>query len=308
MNINKIDFNLLRVFVTVYQEKSLKKAGEKLFVTTPAVSQNIKKLRELLKEDLFVLSHRQFVPTPYSDELYAKIYPLLEGISVAIEETKKFDPNTLEQIFSVDVNPHLQSWLDAEIFMPFHEQSPKSTLVLHTISSNTLASLCDGSIDAAVHFEAESLPPEIVAIPLTKLKFVLAMRPDHPFKKSEAYIDELLKYTFVHIDLAFLDQNRHSRLEDKMKKSGKSIHMAMRTTSVAGLLSTIMQTDAIGPCFPPTIDAFHKDIKQVHVLDTQDIATMQLYAYVHQKNLHSLKYKWLLELISDAVKITTQVR
>nr|WP_235800438.1 LysR family transcriptional regulator [Vibrio lentus] len=34
--------NLLKVFIIVYQEQSLRKAGKKLCVTTPAVSQNIK--------------------------------------------------------------------------------------------------------------------------------------------------------------------------------------------------------------------------------------------------------------------------
>ncbi|MFA0255448.1 LysR family transcriptional regulator [Vibrio breoganii] len=138
MNLNKIDLNLLKVFVTVYQEKSLKRAAERLFVTTPAVSQNIKKLKEALNEELFVLSHRQFVPTPYSDDLYAKVFPLLEGIGLALEETKIFDPSTLQQSFNLDVSPHLQVWLGTSLFKTFHEQSPRSTLVLHTITPSTL--------------------------------------------------------------------------------------------------------------------------------------------------------------------------
>ncbi|PMG00672.1 LysR family transcriptional regulator [Vibrio breoganii] len=306
MNLKKIDFNLLKIFVTVYQEKSLKRAAERLFVTTPAVSQNIKKLRETLDEELFVLSHRQFVPTPYSDELYAKVFPLLEGISLAIEETKQFDPSTLEQSFNLDINPHLQVWLGTGLFKAFHEQSPKSTLILHTISPNTLTGLCNGSIDAAIHFEAENLPPEIVAIPITQLEFMIAMRRDHPFKKSEAYIDELLEYSFGHIDLAYLDPNKHSRLEDRLKEAGKNIHMAMRTTSVAGLISTIINSDIIGPCFPPTIEAVSKQVRLVRILDMREIGTMQIYLFIHQKNLSSPKYKWLTEIISDAVKVDSK--
>ena len=306
MNLNNIDFNLLKVFVTVYQEKSLKRAAKRLFVTTPAVSQNIKKLREALNEELFVLSHRQFVPTPYSDDLYAKVFPLLEGISLALEETKKFEPSTLEQSFNLDVSPHLQVWLGTSLFKIFYEQSPKSTLVLHTISPSTLNSLCDGSIDAAIHFEAENLPPEIVAIPLIQLEFMIAMRRDHPFKKSEAYIDELLEYSFGHIDLAYLDPNKHSRLEDHLKEAGKNIHMAMRTTSVAGLISTIMNTNIIGPCFPPTIETVSQHVRLVRVLDMLDLSTIQLYLFIHQKNLSSPKYKWLTEIISDAVKVDSK--
>ena len=86
MKLSNVDLNLLKVFVVVYQEQSLRKASEKLFVSTSAVSQSIKKLKESLGEELFVLSNKQFLPTPYSDQLYQRISLYLMGYSLRLQK------------------------------------------------------------------------------------------------------------------------------------------------------------------------------------------------------------------------------
>ena len=234
MKLNNVDLNLLKVFVVVYQEKSLRKAAEKLFVSTPAVSQSIKKLKESLGEELFVLSHQKFLPTPYSDDLYRRVFPLLDGLVMAIEEGKQFKPADLNEDFKLEVNPHVLPWLTPALFHQLSVESPLSRLISHTSSHNSLERLKSGEIDFVIHFEAENLPAEIIAVPLVTLKFVLAVRADHPFKASIATIDDLLSFPFAHVDLAYFDQNKHSRLEEEVLSQGKTINMALRTTSIVG--------------------------------------------------------------------------
>ncbi|GAM60937.1 transcriptional regulator [Vibrio ishigakensis] len=271
MNIDRIDLNLLKVFVAVYREKSLSRASEKLFVTTPAVSQNIKKLKESLGEELFVLSGRKFVPTPYSDALYQRVFPLLDGLASALEEGRQFEPSNIKESFRVDLNPHILPWLTPALLKGLIEQSSKSTLVTHSISPSTLRALCDDEIDIAIHFETDKLPSEIVALPLTRLPFVLAMREEHWLDKTEISLDELSELLIAHIDLAYWDPTKRSRLEDKMKNLGKPIQVAMRTTSVMGLLDTVATTDLVAPCFAPVAKSYHGNLKQVHIPDVEDI-------------------------------------
>ncbi|GEM77804.1 LysR family transcriptional regulator [Vibrio superstes] len=297
----KIDLNLLKVFATVYQEKSLSRAGEKLFVTTPAVSQNIKKLKESLGEELFVLSNRQFIPTPYSDDLYRKVQPLLDGISLAITESKEFVPADLTESFRLEINPHIQSWLTLKLYKEFYHQSPNLTLISHTISPNTLDSLTQGSIDMAIHFETDNLPPEIVAIPMTQLQFIIAVRSGHPFKKETARMDELLQYPVAHTDLAYLDPNKHSRLEEEVVLEGKEIKVSLRTTSIAALLEVIKCTDTIVPCLPQVIEQYPNELRKIEIVGMDQIRTMDVHAFIHRKNLGSKKFDWLLNLVEETL-------
>lgn len=301
MKLNNVDLNLLKAFVVVYQEKSLRKAGEKLFVSTPAVSQSIKKLKESLGEELFVLSNKQFLPTPFSDDLYQRVYPLLDGLFIAIEEGRQFNPADLEGTFHIEANPHILPWLTPAMFKLVTNESPKSTLITHTISQHSLEKLQQGSIDFVVHFGAEELPSEISAVPLVNLSFALAARHDHPFKGSQATLKELVSYPFAHVDMAYFDKSKKSRIEEEAIQRGMSLKMGLRTTSIVGLIETVKQSNVLAPCMPPVIEQHSHDIRSIKVSDLDGAEEMQVFAYIHKKNQHSPKYKWLLDLIETAM-------
>ena len=301
MKLNNVDLNLLKVFVVVYQEKSLRKAGEKLFVSTPAVSQSIKKLKESLGEELFVLSNKQFLPTPFSDDLYQRVYPLLDGLFIAIEEGRQFNPADLEDTFHIEANPHILPWLTPAMFKLVTNESPKSTLITHTISQHSLEKLQQGSIDFVVHFGAEDLPSEIIAVPLGKLSFVLAVRHEHPVKESIAKIEDLLSFPFAHVDLAYFDKSKKSRIEEEATRRGMHINMGLRTTSIVGLIETVKQTNVIAPCMLPVVEQHSQDVRAITVTGLEGAEEMQVFAYIHKKNQHSAKYKWLLDHIETAM-------
>lgn len=192
--------------------------------------------------------------------------------------------------------------VDARSFHQLSIESPFSRLISHTSSQNSLERLKSDEIDFVIHFEAENLPAEIIAVPLVNLKFVLAAREDHPFKASIATIDDLLSFPFAHVDLAYFDQNKHSRLEEEVLRQGKTINMALRTTSIVGLIETIKRSNIIAPCMPPVIKQ-HKGVLRSIVIEGLEEGTedMQVFAYLHKKNQHSAKYKWLLDLIETAM-------
>lgn len=301
MKLSNVDLNLLKVFVVVYQEQSLRKAGEKLFVSTPAVSQSIKKLKESLGEELFVLSNKQFLPTPFSDELYKRVSPLLDGLFIAIEEGKQFNPAELEDTFHIEANPHILPWLTPALYQHISEESPRATLVTHTISQHSLEKLQQGTVDFVVHFSADDLPSEIIAVPLVNLNFVLAARNDHPFEGTTAKIEELLLYPFAHVDLAYFDKSKKSRIEEEAFLRGMNLKMGLRTTSIVGLIETVKQSNVLAPCMLPVIEQHSHDIRSIKIEDLDGADEMAVFAYIHKKNQHSAKYKWLLDLIETAM-------
>lgn len=301
MKLSNVDLNLLKVFLVVYQEQSLRKAGEKLFVSTPAVSQSIKKLKESLGEELFVLSNKQFLPTPFSDALYQRVYPLLDGLFIAIEEGKQFNPEELEDTFHIEANPHILPWLTPALFNQITDESPKSTLVTHTISQHSLEKLQQGVVDFVVHFSADDLPSEIIAVPLVSLRFVLAARYEHPFQDTEAHIEELLSYPFAHVDLAYFDKSKKSRIEEEAIARGLSINMALRTTSIVGLIETVKHSNILAPCMPPIIEQYSQYVRAINVEGLGRAEEVDVFAYLHKKNQHSSKYKWLLDHIETAM-------
>lgn len=72
-------FKLLKTFRVVYETKNFSKAAEKLYISQPAVSTQIKQLEEELNRPLFVRSGRQdILPTRQADILYARLLNLAD--------------------------------------------------------------------------------------------------------------------------------------------------------------------------------------------------------------------------------------
>jgi DNA-binding transcriptional LysR family regulator len=82
-----LNLQQLSTFVTVISEGSMTAAADKLFLTQPAVSQQIRNLEEELGVDLLVRGVRQIKPTPQGEILYEhakKILLLVNQAEVAI--------------------------------------------------------------------------------------------------------------------------------------------------------------------------------------------------------------------------------
>lgn len=62
--LHRIDLNLLKVFKAVYELGQTTTAAEHLGLTQPAVSQGLRRLRDLLGDPLFVPGNAGMQPTP----------------------------------------------------------------------------------------------------------------------------------------------------------------------------------------------------------------------------------------------------
>ena len=70
---NNRDFNLYKIFLTLYDLKSISKTANKLYVSQPAISYSLKELESQLGYSLFYRNSKGIVPTIEAIELYSYI-------------------------------------------------------------------------------------------------------------------------------------------------------------------------------------------------------------------------------------------
>ena len=78
-NLRSIDLNLLPVFEAVYEEKNLSRAAERLGMSQAAVSHALTRLRDLLRDELFVRLPQGVQCTPLADLVYQRVRESLAG-------------------------------------------------------------------------------------------------------------------------------------------------------------------------------------------------------------------------------------
>src|SRR5690348_11458289 len=88
----RIDLNRVRLFVAVYETRSVSLAAERLCVTQPTVSYGLAGLRRELQDSLFVRTRDGMEPTLQAKHLYCEFIEALSRIDAALEDSQHFSP------------------------------------------------------------------------------------------------------------------------------------------------------------------------------------------------------------------------
>lgn len=83
LNFRTLDLNLLRVFDEVMAERNLTRAAEKLAITQPAVSNALRRLREVLGDELVTRRGHGVEPTPRA----LALWPAVRHALAQLQET-----------------------------------------------------------------------------------------------------------------------------------------------------------------------------------------------------------------------------
>lgn len=97
-----IDLNLLTSLDAILEERNLTRAAKRLGVSQPAASHALRRLRELLGDDLLVRTPRGMEPTPRAVELRPMVRSALEAAERVLEATPAFDPTTADRLFTIN--------------------------------------------------------------------------------------------------------------------------------------------------------------------------------------------------------------
>ena len=101
MDLREIDLNLLVVFNQLLLDRSVSTSAEKLGLTQPAVSNALKRLRSVLKDELFLRTSRGMEPTPYALHLAEPVIYALGALQTAFTTRDTFDPLTSTRNFQL---------------------------------------------------------------------------------------------------------------------------------------------------------------------------------------------------------------
>nr|WP_292875273.1 LysR family transcriptional regulator [Microbacterium sp.] len=167
----RVDLNLIKVFVAIYETRSLTVAGERLFVTQSAVSQSLARLREQLDDVLFERTGRGMRPTPLADALFPSFREALMAIERTLETVHGFDPATSERTFRLALSELGEiGWMPA-IFTALHDEAPHARVeVIHLDSGSVVDLLSRGNVDLAI--TPLDLAGDFARTPIKREKYV----------------------------------------------------------------------------------------------------------------------------------------
>ncbi|MBZ9784225.1 LysR family transcriptional regulator [Pseudomonas sp. REP124] len=177
-----MDFKQLRYFVAVYEEGHVGRAAERLSISQPALSQQIRHLEQTLDVSLFERSSKRLLPTLAAHTLYNHALPLLDGLQRAREALGNFKGQALRTL-AIGVLQTVHTSLVPQMLERLRQEQPHLVVQIYELSGLDIERrLLNGSLDIGISY----LPPRqpgLHGVMLYEDELTLVIPADHPLRE-----------------------------------------------------------------------------------------------------------------------------
>src|ERR1700689_2115323 len=104
-HINRADLNLLHTLFALLEERHVTRAAKRCFLSQPAMSRSLERLREMFGDPLLIRSGRAYERTVRADGLLRELQSLLPRLESMVRG-QDFDPLKSQERFRLAVTDH----------------------------------------------------------------------------------------------------------------------------------------------------------------------------------------------------------
>lgn len=242
VNLASIDINLLHVLALVLEEKSATRAAKRLHVTQSAVSNALRRARDLFDDPLVVRRPHGLEPTPRARALLPALRDWVESTRGLLAEAPAFDPLRSTRTFRIACVDAIAATLLPPILRILRERAPETRLRVWTIDRLVVADgLERGEVDLMV-----GVPPFVReghdAEPVYRDPMECIVRLDHPKVRRR-----LTLATFAalpHVELALFDTVRDD-IDHALSKLGRSRTVQIALPYFSSIPLAVVETDCV---------------------------------------------------------------
>lgn len=232
---------MLRTFDALMRERSVSRAAARLFLSQPAVSASLNRLRQVFGDPLFTRSSHGVVPTGRALALAPQVEKLLADLAALLEGDRGFDPAASKRIFRVAGSDHASRMLLPELSRMLIGLGSGIRLDWVPPGTWSLAEhLQKGELDLAVIARIQR-PRDLASEVLYEDRYVYVMRRDHPRAGEPVTLD-----SFCAIPQVFLGYGAHmleDLIDETLARGGRRRLAQVAVTSFGQIVHQLRHSD-----------------------------------------------------------------
>lgn len=269
------DLPLLISLNVLLEEGNVTRAAARLFLSQPALSAQLARLRSLFDDPLLVPAEngRGLVASPFALKLHRRLQPALAVLSAAIRpDAEEFLPEVAVRTFHVTASntaaamvlPHLAAWIS-------RIGNPQLRLVIAEPDDAKLPGMLEkGEVDLCFG-AACLLPPGLQSEQLLTSPYVLAQRKGHPRGNWPVTVEEYCDLD--HINVA-RGSGLHGFLDEQLYRLGHARRTVIAVRDFCTVGAILAASDLV--CTVPAILApgLHPDVQSSELIFPLPVYTL----------------------------------
>ncbi|MFI8621162.1 MAG: LysR family transcriptional regulator [Marinomonas sp.] len=150
--INRLDIKQLRVLNALLELNNLSQVARKMGLTQQAISEQLRKMRDLFDDRLFIRQGNHMVATPKAQTLGPAVEQILKQLD-ALLEPDVFTPQTYKGVISISATDYATQALLPQLFSITRRQAPGLKLIVRDFESDKVNQLISaGELDLLISF------------------------------------------------------------------------------------------------------------------------------------------------------------
>lgn len=319
MSIGRTDLNLLKVFEAVYEERNLILAGKRLNLTQSAVSHALRRLRELVGDELFMRMGKGMVPTGRATAMAPALLDSLRRIENALG-VAPFSPEKSTRRFVIAANDHVTEVIVAPLSRALQQVAPGVDLVIRPSTRLDLAEQIDlGRINLAIGIFAQ-VPSRMNAQTLMSQGELIVMCKGHPASRRKLTLRDLAKYPLVTLSVGGQEEGavggfiverglaRQSEMFDRralemaLQEAGTPPRLRVTVPHSLAIPALLRGTQMLSIVPASLAVALTKGSDLIRRRLPYEAAAETLRAVWHTRDDHDLGHAWLRQMIATTAQ------
>lgn len=295
----RYDLNLLPVFVTLMEERSVTRAAERLGITQPALSNALARLRLMLQDQLFIRERYGIQPTPVALDLVPVIAEALGRLDDAVLGQQDFDPGSAERLLTVAPNGYVEFVLMPAIVARLRAIAPGIRLRFTPYGNDLSETGVISGTTALALGRIIDPPGNLVVQHLFDESLCCVVRADHPEVGGTLSREQFEGLKHVNV----LPPGRlRAGLFQALEQRGLKREVALSVTSFLAVPEMIAVTDYCAT-LPRLICRRLADDPRLKVLPAPvDLGTFPVEMAWHSRYRRDAAHSWLRALISETAR------
>ena len=298
----RYDLNLLPVFLALMEERSVTRAAARLSITQPALSNSLNRLRDTLRDPLFIRERYGIRPTQLAEEIAPTIEAALAQLDDLIFNQQEFQPQSAERLFTLAPNSYVELVLMPALVARLREHAPGIKLRMTPFGNDLAETGVISGTTAMVLGRIVDPPDNLVVQHLMDDGLACVVRKDHPDVRDRISREQYEGLKHVNV----LPPGRlRAGLFQALGQQNLKREVAVSVTHFLAVPEMLAVTDYCATLPSLICGRLERDPRLKILATPVDLGTFPVQMAWHVRYRHDPAHRWLRSMIGELAKEMT---
>jgi DNA-binding transcriptional LysR family regulator len=239
VHLRTVDLNLLHALHALLEERHVTRAAKRCFLSQPAMSRALERLRKTLGDPLLVRTGRAYERTVRGERVLRELESIMGRLG-AMVQGEEFSPARSQECFRVAMTDHGTTILLPTLLERVRKAAPHATLEVSAWRTRAYDDVVAGRIDLAL--SAEAVPPTLESELIFNLDFVCLVGSAQPVRTRRFTLRQYLQ--LPHALVETLD-GQQTMVDRPLAQLGVKRRAALRLPFFVPAIFAVVKTDLV---------------------------------------------------------------